>query len=65
MNKKRILIGITTAETVAHEVMQSIYELDIPEDVETILKIVHAYNVADGRNNLVNIMYQENCDYLF
>lgn len=63
--KERILIGITTAETVAHEVMQSIYELEIPENTETVLRIIHAYNVADGRNDLVNIMFSENCDYIF
>lgn len=65
VKKTRILIGITTAETVSHETMQSIYNLVIPEDVETVLHIVHAYNVADGRNNLVNIMFQENCNYIF
>lgn len=65
MSKKRILIGITCAETVAHETMQSIYDLVIPEDCETVLRIIHAYNVADGRNNLVNIMFAEKCDYLF
>lgn len=63
--KERILIGITTAETVAHEVMQSIYDLDVPENVEIVLRIIHAYNVADGRNDLVNIMFHDNCDYLF
>lgn len=63
--KERVLIGITTAETVAHEVMESIYNLDVPENVEVVLRIIHAYNVADGRNDLVNIMFAENCDYLF
>ena len=58
--KKRILIGITTAETVAHETMQSIYGLIIPENTETALSVVHAYNVADGRNKLVNIMLEQN-----
>ena len=65
VNKIRILIGITTAETVSHETMESIYNLVIPENVETVLRIIHAYNVADGRNDLVNIMFQENCDYIF
>ena len=62
--KERVLIGITTAETVAHEVMESIYNLDVPENIEVVLRIIHAYNVADGRNDLVNIMFAENCDYL-
>jgi GT2 family glycosyltransferase len=62
--KKRVLIAISTAETVAHEVMQSIYELEIPKDVETTLKIIHAYNIADGRNNLVNYMLSNGYDYI-
>ena len=62
--KKRVLIAISTAETVAFEVMQSIYELEIPEDVETTLKIIHAYNIADGRNNLVNYMLSNGYDYI-
>lgn len=63
--KKKVLIGITTAETVCFQTMQSIIRLDIPENVETEVEIVHAYNVADGRNKLVNIMLSKNCDYLF
>lgn len=62
--KKRVLIAISTAETVAFEVMQSIYELEIPKEVETTLKIIHAYNIADGRNNLVNYMLSNGYDYI-
>lgn len=62
--KTKVLIGITTAETVSHETMSSIYNMVVPDDVETVLHIIHAYNVADGRNNLVDIMYAENCDYI-
>ena len=63
--KKRILIGITTAETVAHETMQSIYGLVLPKNTETALSIVHSYNVADGRNKLVNMMIEQEFDYIF
>lgn len=63
--KIRILIGITCAETVTHETMQSIYNLKVPENIETVLKIIHAYNVADGRNDLVDIMFREKCNYIF
>jgi len=62
---KRVLIAITTAETVCQETMQSIYELEKPEDVQTELRIHHSYNVADGRNELVQIMYNEGFDYIF
>ena len=59
------MIAITTAETVAHEVMESIYNLDVPDDVETTLRIIHAYNVADGRNSLADMMMNEGFDYIF
>lgn len=65
IEKKRVLIGITTAETVAYQTMESIYNLDVPNDVKTELKIIHSYNVADGRNSLVNIMFDGNFDYIF
>ena len=65
MGKKRILIGITTAETVCFQTMESIHNLIIPENTETVLRIIHSYNVADGRNDLVNIMFAENFDYIF
>ena len=63
--KERVMIGITTAETVAHECMQSIYDLDVPENVECVLRIIHSYNVADGRNQLATMMINEGFDYLF
>ena len=33
MSSKKILIGITTTETVSHETMQSIYNLIVPADM--------------------------------
>ena len=63
--KTRILIGITTAESVSYATLGSIYNLIVPDDCETILKVVHSYNVADGRNELVDIMFNEGCDYIF
>ena len=65
MNKVKILIGITTADTVCHETMESLFNMKRPEDTEIILRIHHAYNVAEGRNQLVKIAFAEHCDYLF
>lgn len=62
---EKILIAITTAETVCHETMESIYNLTIPEGVETEIKIIHSYNVADGRNELVNYMFGINANFIF
>lgn len=61
----KILIGITTAETVMHETMESLFNLERPKDTELILRIHHAYNVAEGRNELVKIALNEACDYIF
>lgn len=65
MEKVRILIGITTEANVCTETMESIYNLSIPVGVDTDLCIIHSYNVADGRNDLVNMMYNGNYDYIF
>lgn len=62
---KKILIGITTAETVWHEVMESIYNLRIPNDIKVDLKVVHAYEVSNGRNELVDRMLAGGYDYIF
>ncbi len=61
----KIVIGITTADSVCYETMESIYNLKKPEGAEVLLRIVHAYNVAEGRNNLVKIAKNEHADYLF
>ena len=61
----KILIGITTADTVCHETMESLFNLKRPEGVELILRIHHAYNVAEGRNQLVKMAFNEHCEYIF
>lgn len=61
----KILIGITTAETVCHETMESLFNLRRPENVTLILRIHHAYNVAEGRNQLVKMAFQEGCSHIF
>lgn len=61
----RILIAITTAETVCHEVMEAIYNLIIPENVKVDIKIIHSYDVSNGRKDLVNHSIQNNYDYIF
>lgn len=62
---KRILIGITTAETVCNDTVESIYNMNIPDNVTVSLHIVHAYNVAEGRNKLVDYMLANGFDYIF
>ena len=62
---EKVLIAITTAETVCHETMALIYGMHTPPNVQVSLKIIHSYNVADGRNKLVAEMLQEGYDYIF
>ena len=61
----KILIAITTAETVHHETMESIYNLRKAPDMEITLKIIHSYDVANGRNKLVQIARNLKMDYIF
>lgn len=65
MRKQRILIGISTESTVCTETVEALYNMKVPDDVETTLKIIHSYNIADGRNELVDIMIDEGYDYIF
>lgn len=62
---KKVLIGITTAETVCHETMESLFNMTRPVDVQVTLRIVHAYQVSNGRNELAMYALQNGFDYLF
>lgn len=60
----KVFIAITTAETVHHETMESIYNLVIPLGVQTELKIIHSYDVSKGRNELVQYARRAKADYI-
>ena len=59
------MIGISTEASICTETVASLYNMKVPDDVETELRIVHSYNIADGRNELVDIMLKEGFDYIF
>lgn len=61
----KILLGITTAETVCHETMEALFNMKRPENVQVDLKIVHAYHVSVGRNELATYALTQGYDYLF
>lgn len=61
----KILIGITTAETVCHETMEALFNMKRPENTQVDLKIVHAYHVSAGRNELAMYALTQGYDYLF
>lgn len=62
---KKILLGITTAETVCHETMEALFNMKRPKGVQIDLKIVHAYRVSTGRNELALHALTHDYDYLF
>ena len=49
---KKVLIGITTAETVCHETMESLFNMIRTDDVQVTLRIIQAYQVFSGRNEV-------------
>lgn len=61
----KVLIGITTAETVCHETMESLFNMKRPEGVQVDLKIIHAYQVSNGRNELALHAINNGYDYIF
>lgn len=65
MKIDKILIAIATEANVCNDTMMSIYNMKKPENTETTLCIIHSYNIADGRNQLVDIMLQGDYDYIF
>lgn len=60
-----VLIGITTAESVHHEVLEALFNMKRPNNVRVDLKIIHAYQVSTGRNELAIYALSNHYDYLF
>ena len=63
IQKKRILLGIPTAKYIEVETFKSIYDLDIPEDVELTFQYFYGYNIDQVRNLIAQ--WASNFDYLF
>lgn len=61
----KILLAIPTGENVPYEVMESIYNLKIPKNVTTELKILRSYSISIGRNELVKYAINNNFNYIF
>lgn len=63
MPKKRILIGIPTAKYIEPETFRSIYDLDVPEDVDITFQYFYGYNIDQVRNLIAD--WATRYDYLF
>lgn len=63
--KKRILIGIPTNKYIESETFKSIYNLDVPEDVELSFECFYGYNVDQVRNLMAEYTIKNGFDYIF
>lgn len=63
IQKKRVLLAIPTAKYIEVETFKSIYDLDVPEDVELTFQYFYGYNIDQVRNLIAQ--WAENFDYLF
>jgi GT2 family glycosyltransferase len=61
--KKKILIGIPTAKYIEPETFKSIYDLDVPENVEVTFQYFYGYNIDQIRNLIAE--WATRYDYLF
>lgn len=62
--KINVLIGVPVAVSAENRTIESIYNLSIPDNVETSLRIVEGYTVDVARNKIVDIALQECADYI-
>lgn len=63
IKKKRILLAIPTARYIEVETFKSIYDLDVPDDVEITFQYFYGYNIDQIRNLIAQ--WASNYDYLF
>lgn len=64
-DKIQILLAIPTAKNVETSTFQSIYNLDIPKNVEINLQFFYGYNVDQVRNLISDFTIKNNFDYVF
>lgn len=61
--KKKILICIPTHSTVETATIKSLWDMQVPEDVQLDIEFVKGYVVSTARNMLVDIAIRGNYDY--
>lgn len=61
--KKKILLAIPTAKYIESETFKSIYDLDVPDDVELTFQYFFGYNIDQVRNLIAH--WASHYDYLF
>lgn len=63
LKKKKILLAIPTAKYIETETFKSIYDLDVPDDVELTFQYFFGYNIDQVRNLIAH--WAIHFDYLF
>lgn len=61
--KVRVLIAVPTYENCRVETMKSIFDLNVPEGVETELEFITGYTVSQARNRAVALSLERGFDY--
>jgi FkbM family methyltransferase len=61
--KKKILLAIPTAKYIESETFKSIFDLDVPDDVELTFQYFYGYNIDQIRNLIAH--WAIHYDYLF
>lgn len=62
---QKILIAVPTFENISPDTFQSIYNMDVPKNVETTFKFVRGYDCARARNSIADIGIEGKYDYIF
>lgn len=63
MTKKKILLAVPTAKYIEVQTFKSIYDLDVPDDVEITFQYFFGYQIDQIRNLIAH--WAEHFDYLF
>jgi glycosyltransferase involved in cell wall biosynthesis/GT2 family glycosyltransferase len=63
--KKKILIAIPMAKYIEVQTFKAVYDLDVPDNVETVFQYFYGYNVDQVRNLIADWVVKGDYDYLF
>ena len=63
--KKKVLIAIPTAKNIEPTTFKAIYDLEVPDNVETVFQFFYGYNVDQVRNLIASWIVNGDYDYLF
>jgi hypothetical protein len=65
VRKRKVLIAIPNKNLIEAETFKSIYDLEVPEGVETVFQYFYGYQVEQVRNLIADWIVKGDYDYLF